>query len=230
MSLYNPLFIDVLRRYGKIVQMRNISIRDGREDLLEVYDQQAAASGIDLQHRRADAISLFNDTFNMLFHNVSGLEGSIKIRYAPSWGNVETAEEAAEILRSRRKNDFVFKTSTSGPHRDRIGFYLDGRDFSRIASTGQRRLMSLVLRVAQARFYTDMTRRNPVLLLDDVLLELDSDRRRRFIAQLPEYEQAFFTFLPDERYDRYKTADTLIYRVDSGTISHEADKLHEETR
>ena len=218
MSLYNPLFIDILRRYGKIIQMRNMSVRDGREDLLQIYDEQAAAAGIDLQKRRAEAITLFNATFNELFHTVSGLEGNIKIRYSPSWGNIENADQAVEILKSKRSADFAFKTTTSGPHRDRIGFYLNGRDFSRIASTGQRRLMSLVLRVAQATFYTNMSRRNPILLLDDVLLELDSERRRKFIKQLPGYEQAFFTFLPDEQYDRYRTDNTVIYRVEDGAF------------
>ena len=218
MSLYNPLFIDVLRKYNKIILMRNTSIREGREDLLDIYDDQAAAAGIDIQMRRAEAIALFNDTFNELFHAVSGLDGSIEIRYAPSWGNVENADQAAQILKSKHGTDFTFKTTTSGPHRDRIGFYLNGRDFSRIASTGQRRLMSLVLRVAQAKLYTNISRRMPILLLDDVLLELDADRRRKFITRLPEYQQAFFTFLPDEQYDRYRTDATKIFAVEDGVL------------
>lgn len=218
MSLYNPLFIDLLRRYGKIIHMRNTSLRDGREDLLGIYDDQAAVTGLEIQKKRAEAIILFNRTFNELFHAVSGLHGSIEIRYSPSWAGAEDSAHAVEILESKRNVDYALKTTTSGPHRDRIGFFLNGRDFSRIASTGQRRLMSLVLRVAQARFFTDMTRRKPVLLLDDVLLELDADRRRKFIGQLPEYEQAFFTFLPDEQYDKYRTDATKIFFVKDGVL------------
>ncbi|MBT3273774.1 MAG: DNA replication/repair protein RecF [Spirochaetales bacterium] len=219
MSLYNPLFIDILRRYSKIIHMRNTSVRDRRDDLLDVYDSQAAAAGLDLQKRRGKAITKFNKTFNGLFHSVSGLSGNIEIRYMPSWGKAETIDEAAELLRSRRTTDYAFKTTTSGPHRDRIGFYLEGRDFSRIASTGQRRLMSLVLRVAQAKFYTEMSRRAPILLLDDVLLELDAGRRRKFIAELPEYEQAFFTFLPDEHYAAYGSGETKVFSVADGILT-----------
>lgn len=221
MSLYNPLFIDTLRRYEKILKMRNTSVRDGRIDLLDIYDDQAAAAGIELQERRAEAIKLFNVTFNRLFHTVSGLDGDISIRYNPSWNGAESADDAVKILKERRNVDLTFKTTTSGPHRDKIGFYLNGRDFSRIASTGQRRLMSLVLRVAQSEFFTDMTRRNPILLLDDVLLELDAERRRKFIARLPAYEQAFFTFLPDEPYDSYASNDTMVYRVSEGSLAPE---------
>ena len=80
--------------------------------------------------------------------------------------------------------------------------------------------MSLVLRVAQAQFFTDMTRRNPILLLDDVLLELDSGRRRKFISRLPEYEQAFYTFLPDEPYESYATDDTMVFHVEEGALKN----------
>ena len=78
--------------------------------------------------------------------------------------------------------------------------------------------MSLVLRVAQAKFFSERTGREPLLLLDDVLLELDAAKRRRFVAMLPQYEQAFFTFLPDERYEKYVCGSTMIYNVEKGSL------------
>ena len=90
-----------------------------------------------------------------------------------------------------------------------------------MASTGQIRLCSLILRVAQANFYSSKSGKQPVLLLDDVLLELDSSKRERFIQELPGFEQAFFTFLPDEPFRRYSGADTLIYRVADGQFERE---------
>ena len=110
------------------------------------------------------------------------------------------------------------KTTTSGPHRDRFVYRHEDRDFTRTASTGQLRLVSLILRVAQAQFFASRSGRSPVLLLDDVLLELDPTRRKRFLDALPAYEQAFFTFLPDERFNDYRREDTLIYRVADGRI------------
>ena len=85
-------------------------------------------------------------------------------------------------------------------------------------ATGQIRLASLVLRVAQANFVAAKTGRRPILLLDDVLLELDTGRRGRFLEALPDYEQAFFTFLPDEQYLAYRTDQTRIYRVAGGAL------------
>jgi DNA replication and repair protein RecF len=125
-------------------------------------------------------------------------------------------------LWERRAADTAAGLSLSGPHRDRYVFEhnLLGNvsDFTVKASTGQRRLLALLLRTAQACRFSAMTGQNPILLLDDVLLEMDGEKRRRFLSVLPAYDQAFYTFLPDEPYQRYQKEDTLIYKVEAGKV------------
>ena len=104
----------------------------------------------------------------------------------------------------------------SGPHRDRINFVRDNKLFIPTASTGQCRLVSLLLRVAQAVYFTRVTGLKPVLLMDDVLLELDPDKRTKVTALLPEYDQLFCTFLPGEPYERYMYDTTKVYKIKSG--------------
>jgi DNA replication and repair protein RecF len=62
------------------------------------------------------------------------------------------------------------------------------------------RLASLVFRSAQAAFFRQKTGLYPIFLIDDVLLELDSQKRSRYLSYLGHYNQAFFTFLPEEKY------------------------------
>jgi len=104
----------------------------------------------------------------------------------------------------------------SGPHRDRIRFLRNGKPFIPDSSTGQRRLIAILLRVAQAVFYTEAAEKKPVLLMDDVLLELDPDKRQRVTAALPDYDQLFCTFLPGEPYERYKKTSTKVYTMENG--------------
>ena len=87
------------------------------------------------------------------------------------------------------------------------------------ASTGQLRLLSLTLRIAQAEHYAGVSGRRPTLLLDDVLLELDPEKRRRFMEALPEAEQSFFTFLPGEPYRDYQRDGTIVYWTDDGRFT-----------
>lgn len=228
MSLFDPLFIDTLRNYRKILKMRNTALKQQRRDLIPIYDQQMAAAGLLIQQRRTELIAEFNQVVAPIFEQVSTISEPLSIEYRPSWPtlsalspsepqSLEAADQAGPhspqyeqvlaVLEEKREQDLLYGTTTSGPHRDRFVFRLAGKDFARIASTGQLRLMSLILRIGQSRYFSQKTGRRPVLLLDDVLLELDSERRKRFLAQLPEYEQAFFTFLPDEKYLDLASAD-----------------------
>jgi len=113
----------------------------------------------------------------------------------------------------------VLETTTSGPHRDQIRFLVGKSDFTHVASTGQLRLVSLAIRVSQALYVKGRSGKKPVLLLDDVLLELDGKRKRAFLEALPDYEQAVFTFLPTERCRDYWKTDTIGYKVDAGELS-----------
>ncbi len=217
-SLFDPLHIDALRRYRRVLKSRNLALREQRHELIDVYDQQLAANGLELQRRRVVTSEEFNRTFGPIFAKVSSAAESLRIVYKPSWP--EPSQEAAlAALAASRGRDEAAAVTTTGPHRDDFRFVAAGRDYARLASTGQVRLLALSLRVAQAAYVQAMSRRRPVLLLDDVLLELDAGHRGRFLAALPGYEQAFFTFLPDERFEAYRRPSTLVYTVNGGVLT-----------
>lgn len=224
LSLFDLTFIDTLRRYRKILKLRNAAIKEERFDLLDSYDPQLIEYGIRIQRERVNAVQAFNETFGSMIRAVSGLDDPVDIRYRPSWSvDVEADHDVEARIREklieRRGFDSRMRTTTSGPHRDKFVFSYRGRDFTEIASTGQTRLVSLVLRVSQARFFAEKAKRKPLLLLDDVLLELDPERRRRFLTVLPDAEQSFFTFLPDEQYPGHVDSKTQVFRVHDGVIS-----------
>lgn len=219
-SLFDSSYIDSLKTYNRIIKLRNKALKENRIDLLDVYDTQSAEAGMDIQKKREDLIAEFNSTFSYLFKNISGYDINLQIRFSPSWKLDKTIDSALDIIQANRNRDIMYKTSTTGPHRDRIGFYADGKNYAATASTGQIRLISLVLRASQAAFTSDKSGKKPVLLLDDVLLEMDLEKRQRFLEYLPEYKQAFFTFLPDEGLIDYKKNGPL-YRVMSGRITGE---------
>ena len=216
LSLFDYGYIDELRKFKKLLKTRNTLLKEKSGATLDLIDYQFVVSGIELMKKRMDASIRFSDIFNEIYENVSGI-GGIHVSYAPSWKSLQ-AETLVEQLSRRREADFTFGTSLTGPQRDRYGFKKDGTEFSVLASTGQRRLLALLLRIAQARMFTWRTGTAPVLLLDDVLLELDPEKKKNFIQNLPEYQQAFFTFLPGEPYERYQKDKTLMYHVREGSI------------
>ncbi|MDR2618838.1 MAG: DNA replication and repair protein RecF [Treponema sp.] len=227
-SLADPVYLEDFRSYRQVLKSRNLVLKENRgsspgaefHTLLDALDPQLAGYGLRLMEKRRAEAEAFSLIFEPLYREISGLDG-ITVRYVPSWKE-DTPEGIAGDLARRREGDLSFGVSLSGPHRDRYVFVRKGHEFSGKASTGQRRLLALLLRVAQARGFSEKTGKNPVLLLDDVLLELDGEKRRRFLSIMPEYDQAFYTFLPGEPYSRYCKDDTIVYYVEAGTLLRES--------
>ena len=223
LTLYDSTYIDDLRNYKKVLKSRNLILKNHQYDMLDVYDSQLAQYGLIIQEKRKKAIYLFNQIFGKIFYEITGIEG-LSINYHPSWKEMDldgqkifpASQDILNILLSQRERDKNLETTLSGPHRDRIDFVKDHHLFIPTASTGQCRLVSLLLRVAQSIYYTRATGLRPVLLMDDVLLELDPDKRAKLTAMLPEYDQLFCTFLPGEPYERYMHDTTKVYKIKDG--------------
>ena len=215
LSLFNPSFIDILRRYKRILKARNSVLRNMLFDQVVVYDSLLLAAGIEIQKWREKIIGQFSEVFRLLCKEVGGIKNA-NLLYKPSWKKIEKLDDGMEKLLSQREQDKHFKTTTTGPHRDDFIMILGDKRFKAQGSTGQQRVASLILRVAQAEFFYKSTKKLPILLIDDVLLELDAKKREAFLKHLPPHEQAFFTFLPDEPYQHYQFEHTNMYKVKLG--------------
>jgi DNA replication and repair protein RecF len=221
-SLWDGLYLEDLRNYRHVLKTRNSLLRPGTTSpetnaMLDALDYQLTRYGLELSRKRRETAEEFSLVFQPLYREISGIAG-IGVRYLPSWKE-DDLENIVRLLSERREADLKLGVSLSGPHRDRYLFTRENEEFSGKASTGQRRLLALLLRAAQTKVFSEKTGKKPVLLLDDVLLELDGEKRRKFLSVMPEYEQAFFTFLPGEPFEKYRKSDTIVYTMDSGQAS-----------
>ena len=222
MTMYDPVFFDDLRKYKLVLKQRNAAIKDQRTELLDIYDEKLASYGFQIMKSRRAVATSFSAIFPDIYNAVSQEDRGIEINYRPSWNEELGIEGIIEKLFNQRDVDLKMNTTTSGPHRDR--FLISDRNglFTSSASTGQMRLASLVFRSAQASFYRQKTGQNPIFLIDDVLLELDSQKRARYLSYLGHYNQAFFTFLPEEKYFgsmvELEGSQTLMYTVTEGSF------------
>jgi DNA replication and repair protein RecF len=215
-GLVSAGYIDSLREYKRVLRQRNAALKEDRIDILPLLDMQLAGRGKDLMEARNRLQEECDSRFTQRYEAVSHLGTEVSIRYRPSWPMDLGIDGILDRLSGKRAEELAIGTSLSGPHRDRWTFMSNGSDFAATASTGQLRLLSLTLRMVQAEYYTAATGRLPVLLLDDVLLELDRAKRKRFLDLLPPAAQVFFTFLPGESWEEYKTDSTLVYEVRDG--------------
>ncbi len=219
-GLVSPEYIDALRDYKRILRQRNAALREGRVDLLEHLDLLVAGKGLQLIEARILMHAELDQRFTLRYEAVSMLGKEVRLRYRSGWNPEAGLDGVMEKLRNKRAEELALGTSLSGPHRDRWTFVAGDADFAATASTGQLRLLSLVLRMVQAEHYSEKRQRLPILLLDDVLLELDRGKRRRFLELLPPSGQSFSTFLPGEPWEEYRNSATIVFEVKNGRLKN----------
>jgi len=218
-SLCNSDFIEALVKYSKALKSRNIILEQKKASLLDSIDEIFASLALLITNERKNIVEEYAKHFSLIYEEISGVSG-LEMVYRPSI-KVESEEDLLILLAEKRQNDLIDRTSSTGPHRDRIHFIKDKKPFTERASNGQRRLISLVLRMIQAKIYSEKTGRKPIFLMDDILLELDPEKRQKFMELLPPYEQLFCTFLPGEPYKNYQKENTKIFFVEDGRFSVE---------
>ncbi len=213
-SLCNSSYINYLLKYSKTLKSRNTILEQKRSNLLDSIDEIFAPIAFNITQERQKIIKEYNNLFPLLYEEISGIS-NVEIVYRPVIKS-ENIDNLLINLTEKRQQDLNDRNTSIGPHRDRIHFIKDKKPFTERASNGQRRLISLVLRMIQAKIYSEKTGRKPIFLMDDILLELDPEKRQKFMELLPPYEQLFCTFLPGEPYKNYQKENTKIFFVEDG--------------
>ena len=218
LSMYDINYLFLLQSYYKVLANKNIVLRSQNNfDLLDVYNAQISNLALSIVKKRMALIEEFNSEFEELYKEISGLS-DVRVKYQ-STINIREERELLAVLDKKKESEINMKTSLIGPHRDKVLYTKNGIACEKELSNGQRRLISLVLRMLQAKFYTKKLKRKPIFLMDDIMLELDNEKRQKFMSFLPSYEQLFSTFVQGELCNVYKKKDTKIFYVENGTLS-----------
>jgi DNA replication and repair protein RecF len=120
-----------------------------------------------------------------------------------------------------------------GPHRDELRFLANGIDLSDFGSRGQVRTALLALKLAEIEWMKARTGQWPVLLLDEVMVELDKQRRQDLLAALDSVEQAMLTTTDLHSFSPGFVDKAEVWQVDSGAVKkkiEERSKKEEESR
>jgi DNA replication and repair protein RecF len=184
------------RAYSHALAQRNALIarvRSGRSGTasLDAWNLELATHGIALRDNRAATVDLLAGRFAACAGEL-GLAGEPALRYRPRTQAADAQELAAELA-SRTDSDLQRGFTTHGPHRDDLGLLRDGRELRAYGSQGEQRLGLLALLLAEREALAAERGAAPLLLLDDVMSELDSDRRGRLVARVTADGQTVIT-------------------------------------
>jgi DNA replication and repair protein RecF len=220
-----PSRSETRRAYSAALAQRNAllqRIRSGRagRGSLPAWDAEVARHGIALRDDRARAVELVEQPFGVLTEEL-GLAGEAALRFRPR-SRAATAEELAGELAERTDSDLDRGFTGHGPHRDDLLLERDGRELRSFGSQGEQRLGLLALLLAEREALADARGQVPLLLLDDVMSELDPDRRERLAVRVARHGQSVVTttdlaFVPgagDAPVTRVRVADGQLWPED----------------
>jgi DNA replication and repair protein RecF len=182
-----PLRTATRRSYARALAQRNAllaGIRTGRASraTLDSWDCELARHAIALRDDRAAATELLQEPFAR--HGaLLGLGGTIELRYRPRT-RAANAEQFLVELRERLDSELERGFGAHGPHRDEVLFLREGRELRTYGSQGEQRVALLALLLAERTVLAEHRGRTPLLLLDDVMSELDAQRRELLVREL----------------------------------------------
>jgi len=182
-----PLRAGARREYSRVLAQRNAllsRIRAGRasQATLATWDRELAGRALELRAHREEAVALLSKPFIERAEQL-GCSGEVTLAYRPRSRAVDEEQFLAE-LRERLPGDLERGFSGHGPHRDELAMLRDGRELRVYGSQGEQRLALLALLLAERAVLANERRRTPLMLLDDVMSELDSERRELLAREL----------------------------------------------
>jgi DNA replication and repair protein RecF len=185
--------------YARALAQRNallgrLRARGGSVDSLSSWDRELALHGGDLMRDRSAALQQIASGFAE--HGVAlGLGDAAAIAYRPRSGAL-SAEELRAELAAHLQTDLERGYTTHGPHRDDFSLRSGSHDLRRFGSQGQQRIALLALLLAERDALEKVRGEIPILLLDDVLSELDVERRERLLDSVAQGQTLITTADP----------------------------------
>ncbi len=213
------------RAYAQALAQRNALIARlragaGPRATLEAWDTQLAQAGLALMDDRRAAVAITRDSFAEICGRL-GLDGEPEIRYRPR-SRASTVPEFVAELQERLPTDLERGFTDHGPHRDDLVITRGGRSLRTYGSQGQQRLGLLALLLAERRVIGDQRPAVPLMLLDDVMSELDRDRRAALVDLLTEGGgQALITTTDLEHVPGVLAPGVARIAVDQGKIAED---------
>jgi DNA replication and repair protein RecF len=211
-------YLRALQQYHRALTERNALLKRGTAGdvgQLEAFEQPLAAAAAEIVAKREEGVRIAAAHVLAAYSQIARSGERAEVTYEAD-ALARTEAEWLERFAKSRSRDQLLKSTSVGPHRDDFGLQIDGRAARDFGSEGQQRSLVIALRLAQLTYFRERASVEPILLADDVLGELDPQRRERFWESIGHTRQviATGTRLPEADLGRWQ-----IFQVENGTFT-----------
>ena len=174
LSQTHATYLPLLQRYARALRSRNSLLKQRTPDeaALESFSHELIAAGDELISLRHELLPRLGPLVREACQRIAPDAEELRLEYQPS----VKSDFALELAKSRAREQ-AYRSTLIGPHRDELLLQLNGQSAAQFASEGQKRTLAIALKMAQAEYLTGLHGTPPILLIDDVMGELDAQRR-----------------------------------------------------
>lgn len=217
----DKIYLYHLTKYNKILNQRNrllkdINFKPELKDTLSIWNMQLIEYGRKIIDSRKKFIDNLNEIVPKIHRNISGDREELVLHYEP---NVQENFMERELLKNEEKDLRCGMTSV-GPHRDDMCFMIQDIDIRKFGSQGQQRSCALSLKLSEIELVKNVIKETPILILDDVLSELDSNRQNFLLNSIHDI-QTVITCTGLDEFVKNRFEIDKIFRVVNGTVRDE---------
>jgi DNA replication and repair protein RecF len=182
-----PDYLPLLQRYMRALRARNALLKQPGLDVqaLESFTAELVTCGQEIQRRRQALVPTLAERVKSAYGRLTGGTEAVRLTYQPS-----VQADFLVALAQVRSRELARRTTLLGPHLDELDLAIEEHPAAVFASEGQKRTLALALKMAQAEYLASVHGAPPVLLIDDVMGELDRERRAAFLPLLERAHQA----------------------------------------
>ncbi len=241
-----PRYADLLSEYSHVLSQRNALLKQigeygGDTEQLIFWDEQLASAGAFLIHARIHAIQELEKLAIPIHSEVTRDVEILRLAYEPAYDPLPKSHRQYRLpldsaydrcgipvekiiqgfkdsLLQLRGEEIARGVTTIGPHRDDLRFLSNSIDLGVYGSRGQTRTAMLSLKLAEVSWMKSRSGQWPVLLLDEVLAELDQDRRVDLIRRLAEGEQIMMTTTDLDLFPADLVQAATLWQVEAGRL------------
>ncbi len=245
-----PGYARQLSEYGEALTERNallklLAERGGDDSQLDFWDETISRNGAAIILGRIEAIQEIEKLAARIHRDLTHSAEVLRLHYQPAYDPLPRPEGQLsmpltttiqrdglsqeyirsgflEALKAARAEEIRRGVTTLGPHRDELRFVANGIDLSDYGSRGQVRTALLALKLAEVEWMKSKTGHWPVLLLDEVLAELDTQRRLDLLAYLDHIEQALLTTTDLKLFSPEFVEKAEVWDVSGGSVKARA--------
>ncbi len=182
------------------------------DEMLDILTENFVESNKLINKEREDFTKKLEEVVRRKYQDISGSKDIVKIGYETNFKN------EIDFYKDKYNQDLILGTTNHGCHRDDLKFYKNKDLFEKVASQGELRMLSIAIKLALCELIKDEKSDPPILLLDDVFSELDTNHQNKLLSSLDRDTQIIITTTDLNEINKNTIASSKVFSVLDGHI------------